>query len=147
MKYLLWLLLSGAVLQQPAPKHLLLDQYQQLLPGALCQDAKVHENDKQAKGRTTFLDRDFRTEYFAGAKSVRFYECEDRRFHLAMVSLEFNTPRELEMAMGAITASKRTAFRLPVRTRFVPKRLGNELLIIYSETFTDKRFQDLVNEP
>jgi hypothetical protein len=144
MKYLLWLLLSGGFFQT-RNDHMLFDQLQQRLPGGLCNDAKVRENDKQAKGRITFLNRDFRTAYFSAATSVRFFECEDRRLHLAMISMEFKNEQDMDLAMAAITASKRTAFRLPNKTRFAPKKLGNELVIIYSQTFTDQRFQDFVN--
>ncbi|MCK7554285.1 hypothetical protein MKQ70_04370 [Chitinophaga sedimenti] len=144
MKYLLWLLLSGGIIQT-SNEHMLFEQLQQRMPGNICSDTKVHDNDKQAKGRITFLNRDFRTAYFAAATSVRFFECEDRRLHLAMISLEFKNEQDMDLAMAAITASRRTAFRLPNKTRFAPKKLGNELVIIYSQTFTDQRFQDFVN--
>jgi hypothetical protein len=144
MKYI-WLFLI-CIAFKPADRHLLFDQLQQRLPGNLCEDTKIYENDKRTKGRITFLNREFRTQYFAAATSVRYFECEDRRFHLGMISMEFKNQQDAELAFAAITSTSRTSFRLPTPNRFAPKRLGNEIVILYSETFTDLRFQDLVNK-
>lgn len=146
MRYLLLLLLTTTLAFAPAASHDLFDQIYTGLPGSTCQDAKIHEDDKATAKRVVFLNREFRTGYFSAATSVKYMECEDRRFHLGIVSLTFKNEQDFDYAMLAITSSNRNGFRLPTPTRFAPKRLGNELVIVYSETFNDRRFKDIVNE-
>lgn len=108
-----------------------------------CDTFKTHFNDEEAKGRVSFLNNDFSTTLFSKNSSVAYWCCntidkENKRMHIGVISILFNSEKERKAAIEKIESAKRANFKVKLLTRFKVKASKRELLIIFTETVRNK---------
>jgi hypothetical protein len=108
-----------------------------------CDTFKANVNDEEAKGRVDFLNKDFSTRAFSKNNSVAYWYCntsdsENKRMHIGMISILFNSEKETVAALKKIESAKRTNFKVKLLTKFKVKASKKELLIIFTETVRNK---------
>lgn len=145
MKYLLILVAffikNFAYAQVDSNPHVLFEKIKHMYQAevASCDSFVPHINDKEAKGRIDFLNKDFSTTVFNKFNSVSYWSCSSidsnkRKMHIGLISILFKNEAEREAAERKIKAAGRPNFKVKLLTRFKLNVSKNELLIIYSET-------------
>ena len=108
-----------------------------------CDTFKALIDDEEAKGRVDFLNKDFSTRTFSKNSSLAYWHCntidsENKRMHIGVISILFNSEKEKEAAFKKIKSANRTNFKVKLLTKFKVKESKKELVIIFTETVRNK---------